>query len=91
MKNISVFNKKTVYNGTSVSEFNHVREILEKNAISYKYQTTDLNHNAWLGDKGVTRSIGGNFRDASQSLIYEICVHKDDYEQAMAFIQGKIK
>ena len=30
MKNTSVFNKKTVYNGTSVSEFNHVREILEK-------------------------------------------------------------
>ena len=91
MKNISVFNKKTVYNGTSVAEFNYVREILEKNNISYKYQTTDLKHNSWLGDKGVTRSIGGNFRDASQSLIYEICVHKDDYEQAVAFIQDKIK
>ena len=91
MKNISVFNKKTVYNGTSVAEFNYVREILEKNNISYKYQTTDLNHNSWLGDKGVTRSIGGNFRDPSQSLIYAICVHKDDYEEAVPFSQDEIK
>ena len=41
MKNISVFNKKTVYNGTSVAEFNYVREILEKNNISYKYHNVN--------------------------------------------------
>ena len=89
---ISAFNRKSVYDGRSLADFNSVRNILELNKIPYKYKTVDLAHNSYLGPKtGVTRSLGGNFADVSGSLIYEVFVHKDDYEEAMALIKNKMK
>lgn len=84
---ISVFNRKSVYDGRSIADFNAVRNILELNKIPYKYKTVDLAHNSYLGPKtGVTRSLGGNFADVSGSMIYEVFVHKDDYEEATALV-----
>ena len=83
------FTQKTVYNGTSMSEFNAIRNILELNHIEYKYKTTDLNHNSYLGSQRVTRSMGGNFKEASDSLLYEILVDKEDYDNALGAIKKK--
>lgn len=85
---ISFFDKKTVYEGTSIKEFNSVRNILELNHIKYDYKTIDLQHNSWLGRNGVTRSMGGNWGKID-SLIYEIVVHKKDYEYALRVISRK--
>ena len=91
-KSISVFNRKSVYDGRSIADFNAVRNILELNKIPYKYTTLDLEHNSYLGpEKGVTRSLGGNFKETSSSMIYEVFVHKDDYDEAMWLIRKKME
>jgi hypothetical protein len=81
---ITYLNEKTVYCGTSIAEFNKIRNILEINKINYKYGTIDPAHNSYMGPRGVTRSVGGNV--APSSLIYEIKVHKKDYDESMYYI-----
>lgn len=83
---INFFNEKTVYCGTSIRDFNQVRNTLEKNKIPYKYKTTDLNHNRYMGGKSVNRSMGGNFNKVENSLLYEVVVNKRDYEEAIGRI-----
>ena len=91
MKKVSSLNSKSIYTGTSVHDFNEVRDILERNKISYKYKTMDLNHNSWIGERGVTRSMGGNFTDSARSLIYEILVSEKDYDEARILLSKNNK
>lgn len=91
MKKVHFYNEKTVYNGSSISEFSRIRNLLELNNIEYKYKTVDLGHNSYLGSQGVTRSKGGNFGNADSSLLYEILVRKDNYDEAIGIVSGQIK
>lgn len=78
----TMFNGKTVYDGTSMKEFNLVRNVLEANGIPYQYKTLDMERNSWRGPMGgVTRDVGANF-SGQPSLMYEIVVGKKDYERA---------
>ncbi|MDO4273185.1 MAG: hypothetical protein Q4D16_05910 [Eubacteriales bacterium] len=90
MKKVNFINQKTVYNGSSMSEFNRVRNILELYDIEYKYKTVDLGHNSYLGSQGVARSKGGNFGNVNSSMLYEVLVRKDNYDEAMGIISKRI-
>lgn len=81
-----MFQTKTLYIGNSVLIFDGVRDILDLNEIWYKYRTTDLAHNSYMSGRGTTRSMGGNFQNVGQSLIYEILVDKSDYEEAYGLV-----
>lgn len=85
-----VLNQKTVYQGTSMKEFGFIRDLLDHNKIPYKYKTTDLQHNSYMGHLGVTRSLGGNW-NSKETLLYEIIVNMDDYENAMYLIAKEKK
>ena len=79
---IIMFDKKSVYIGNSISEFNKIRNILEEQKIKYTYDLIDR-QGTFLGPGiGVARSINGlSSEENSFEKLYEIKMHKKDYEK----------
>lgn len=74
----SLFNsKKSVFTGTSLREFNEMREFLKKHGVKYKYK---VNHQTgrWTGG-GSHRGIHGSIGiDSKHDKMYEIRIKEKD-------------
>ena len=82
------FDQRTLYTGSSIEEFNRIRNILDTNHVKYKYKTINLNHDAYLGSHGTERSVGGNLTRTQSSLLYEILINGEDYDHAVSVIKN---
>ena len=72
------WNRKEVYLGLSMKEFNKVCDILAANKI--QYDSRAVNHNAnWSGTRGRMGSAGVTLAYENQYYVY---VKKQDYENA---------
>lgn len=84
MKIIHMFNEKTLFMSSSLSQFNQVRNALDLHHIKYKYRTTNHAQNSFAPGRGTVRGMGGN--TSVPSTLYEIVVHKDDYDKACCLL-----
>lgn len=79
---IMFWNRKEVFIGNSLQEFNETRNILVFNGIKYKYRIVDNS-----GSGGLRRT--GNFGMNMDYLkTYYIYVHRDDYARASTLLKG---
>jgi len=77
---IGFWNRREVFIGNSLQKFSETREMLEGNAIKYKYKVASDSHkSAFATTRARTSSFGQNM-DFSRT--YYIYVHKKDYEKA---------
>ena len=81
---ITFFNRKEIFVGSSIDQFNNVRERLRQNNIKYTYRVMDRNSSNVVGSqRGRTGTLG---QDLNISKTYYLYVHKKDYEQAIGLI-----
>lgn len=81
---ITFFNRKEIFVGSSIDQFNNVRERLIQNNIKYTYRVMDRNSSNVVGSqRGRTGTLG---QDLNISKTYYLYVHKKDYEQAIGLI-----
>ena len=77
----TIFNSESLWIGTDMNRFSQIRNILDKNAIKYKYKVK--NHLGQWNGRGTTRgTIGSLGNSIEQMYQYEIFVYKKDLEQA---------
>lgn len=77
---------KTLYIGTSLTECNKIRDILDHNKIKHKYTRTSHEQDFLAPGRGSSRSFGGNFSNVSP--VYEILVDSKDYDNAQYLIKN---
>lgn len=76
-----VWNRKEIYNGFSIKEFNRLRDILSEKGIQYDYRTVNRSTSSGFGStRGRMGSIGENL---NYSYEYYIYVHKNNYDNAV--------
>lgn len=74
---ITMFNSKSVFVGTSLQEFNKMREYLKQHDVKYKYKVNSQT-GRWAGGgthRGVHGSIGINM---DHDKMYEIFIRTKD-------------
>lgn len=77
---IYIWNRKEVYNGFSIEEFNRIKEILSVKRIEYNFRTVNrTTYSAFDSTRGRIGSIGENLKYSYEYYIY---VHKDNYDDA---------
>ena len=77
-----MFDKKSIYFGNSISEFNKIRNILEEHKVKYTYDIIDRQGTFLAPGTGVARSINGlSSMENSFEKLYEIKIRKKDYEK----------
>lgn len=81
---ITIFNRASVYMGTDMQRFAHVREVLSRNNIRYTIKITNpLNKRTGLGEARIPM---GGIRTPDT---YEVFVHKRDHELAVHALREK--
>ncbi len=79
------FNSESLWIGTDMKRFNQIRDMLDNNAIKYKYKVK--NHLGQWNGRGTTRGTAGSFGNPTDQMYqYEILVHKKEYEKAKYLI-----
>ncbi len=81
---ITIFNRSSVYYGPDLGAFGRIRAMLDTERIPYKYKVSNR-MGQWAGP-GTLQGCMGSLGTSCQT-IYEVFVHKDDYEQAMHLIR----
>ena len=74
---ITLFNSKLIFAGTSMKEFNEMREFLKQNNVKYKYKV-NIQTGRWAGGgthRGIHGSIGINME---HDKMYEIRIKEKD-------------
>ncbi len=74
---ITLFNSKLIFAGTSMKEFNEMREFLKQNNVKYKYKVNSQT-GRWAGGgthRGIHGSIGINME---HDKMYEIRIKEKD-------------
>lgn len=83
---ILLWNRKEIYNGFSIAEFNRLKDILSIKGINYDFKT--VNRSASSGfdvSRARTGSMGENIKYSYEYYIY---VHKDNYDEAVFVINN---
>ena len=75
MTMIAFWNRKSVYVGSDLQQFNRVRDYLDESRIQYRYRVKELGSRPSGLGRGSVGVSGADFRRA---VIYEIWVHKKD-------------
>ena len=73
----TLFNSKLIFAGTSMKEFNEMREFLKQNNVKYKYKVNSQT-GRWAGGgthRGIHGSIGINM---DHDKMYEIRIKEKD-------------
>ena len=73
----TLFNSKLIFAGTSMKEFNEMREFLKQNNVKYKYKVNSQT-GRWAGGgthRGIHGSIGINME---HDKMYEIRIKEKD-------------
>lgn len=78
---IALWNRREIYNGFSIQEFNRLKDILIANGIDYTFKT--VNRSASSNFDVSRASIGTLGENLNLSYEYHLYVHKNDYEDAL--------
>ena len=78
---IFVWNRKEVYNGFSINEFNRIKDILSAKGLQYDFRT--INKTTSSGFDNTRGRIGSMGENTKYSYQYYIYVHKNNYENAV--------
>lgn len=78
---ITIFNRKEVYVGMSMNEFNDKRQLLSQNGIGYRYRMVNQNS----VPRGAA-TVGRYMENQDLSTTYYIYVNKKDYEYACGLL-----
>lgn len=84
---ITGFNGATIYEGTDVTEYNRICEMLSTHKIRYKTHTTSMDERTGVRNfrgHGVTTGV-----DTKELYQYSICVRREDLEKAKRLVAGK--
>lgn len=85
---ITIFNRKELTITYAMKEQARVRSLLAANHIPYVIKTRNQNSSTVFGSgRGHTGTFGQNMNFAYE---YKIYVHKDDYDRAVAIVNGRI-
>ena len=84
---IMIWNRKEVFVGNSLQEFNKVRDNLSSNGIKYEYKVVDTTSSSYFGssNRARTGSFGINMDVVKTYYIY---VHKNNYNNAIALLRN---
>lgn len=82
----TLFNSESIWIGTDLKKFNEIRDILDREGITYKYKVKDQ-MGEWNGRGTVRGSMGSAGNPADLAKQYEILVEKKDLEKAKNVIQ----
>ena len=82
----TVFNSESLWIGTDLKRFNEIRDILDRQNISYKYKVKDQ-LGEWTGSGTLRGRVGSAGNPAEQAKQYEILVDKKNLEQALFVLQ----
>ena len=75
---IFIWNRKEVYNGFSIDDFNRIKDILSEREIKYDFRTVNrTTSSAFDSTRGRIGSMGENLKYSYEYYIY---VNKDNYE-----------
>lgn len=80
-----LFGKENIYTGTSIENFNKIRNVLELQKIKYEYTVLNHDTDAFLMQSGVPRSMGGNLKGAKN--LYQIYISKKDKDEAEYYLK----
>lgn len=83
---ILLWNRKEIYNGFSIAEFNKLKDILSTNGIKYDFKTVNRSTASVFDvSRGRTGSMGENLKYSYEYYIY---VNKDNYDEAVFAINN---
>ena len=78
---IFIWNRKEVYNGFSIDDFNRIKDILSEREIKYDFRTVNrTTSSAFDSTRGRIGSMGENLKYSYEYYIY---VNKDNYDEAV--------
>ena len=84
-----IWNRKEVYNGFSINEFNRIKNILSAKGIDYNFRTVNKSTSSGFDTtRGRVGSMGENLKYSYQYYIY---VHKNNYDNAIFVINTNNK
>lgn len=83
---IFIWNRKEVYNGFSIDDFNRIKDILSEREIKYDFRTVNrTTSSAFDSTRGRIGSMGENLKYSYEYYIY---VNKNDYDDAIFIINN---
>lgn len=83
---IMIWNRKEVFVGNLLQEFNEVRDKLSFNRIKYVYKIVDSTSPSFFGSSARART-GTYGVNMDYTKTYYIYVHKNDYEMAQSLVR----
>ena len=84
---ITAFNSEPIYEGTDVTEYNRICDILEENKIPYKAQTSSSDERVGIRNfRGHGVTVGVDIRELYE---YSIRVRKADLENAKCLAEKR--
>lgn len=83
---IFICNRKEVYNGFSMEEFNRIKDILSAKGIQYDFKT--VNRSTSSGFDSTRGRIGSMGENLKYSYEYYIYVNKNNYDDALVVINN---
>ncbi|MEY8393751.1 hypothetical protein AALB64_02785 [Lachnospiraceae bacterium 45-P1] len=83
---ITIFNSRTVYLGNDMKRFGEIRDCLDAAGIQYKYKVKNRMSD-WSDRTTLRGRLGSAGNPAELAYMYEILVHKNDYERALRTIR----
>lgn len=78
---ITIFNRECVYKGYSVQEYQRVMGVLRQNGIKFV--------NKWKEFHPVSHKMGRFGQLSQYDFMYELYVHKDDFEKCRYLLRKK--
>jgi hypothetical protein len=84
---IMIWNRKEVFIGNSLQEFNEVRDKLSSNRLKYVYKIVDSTSPSYFGSSNRAR-MGTYGVNMDYTKTYYLYVHKKDYDMAQAFVRN---
>ena len=81
-----ILNRKEIYNGFSIKEFNRIKDILSVKGIQYDFRT--VNRTTSSGFDSTRGRIGSMGEKLEYSYEYYIYVKKNNYDEALFVINN---
>lgn len=83
---IMFWNRKEVFTGYSLQEFNDIRFKIAAHGIKYGYKVVDSTSSSFFGSR---RARAGSFGvNMDYTKTYYLYVHKKDYDQVQALLRN---
>lgn len=83
---ITVFNRRNVYNGFDMKEFNRIRDMLDLHHIHYTYHVNNR-LGQWAGEGTIRGRTGNIGMKSEETYQYELFVHRREWENAKELIK----